>query len=68
MKGQLGAYLGQPVAIYRSIYNVVEASPLFGNKIAFSWVDPDGTRRDKKGGTDFGKWLLNGKPTKWVTY
>jgi len=39
----IGGYLGKNVIINGAIYNVVEATGSFGRKIAFSWVDNDGT-------------------------
>ena len=65
MDGHIGAYLGQ---VIDGIYNVVEATAAFGRKITFSWVDSDGTRRDRKGGYQVRTWTAHGKPTRWVIY
>ena len=64
MDGHIGAYLGQ---VIDGQYNAVEAAYSFG-KITFSWVDSDGTRRDRKGGSYCGNWLQHGKPSRWVIY
>ena len=68
MEGHIGAYLGKTVVLNGSKYNVVEATKSFGAKIAFSWVDSDGTRRDQQNGYYNGNWELHGKPTRWVRY
>ena len=68
MEGHIGAYLGKTVVYNNSRYNVVEATKSFGAKIAFSWVDRDGTRRDQKGGYPNGTWEMHGKPTRWVKF
>ena len=65
MDGHIGAYLGQ---VIDGIYNVVEATAAFGRKITFSWVDSDGTRRDRKGGYQVRTWTAHGKPSRWVIY
>ena len=43
MKIGIGAYLGRIVFVNGNIYNVVEANVTLGKKIAFSWIDCDGT-------------------------
>ncbi len=68
LSGHIGGYLGKNVIINGAIYNVVEATGSFGRKIAFSWVDNDGTRRDRKGGNLNGRWTRHGLPTRWVKY
>ena len=68
LDGHIGAYLGQVVVVNGNKYNVVEATGSFGRKIALSWVDSNGARRDKSGGTIVGYWTLHGKPTRWVKY
>ena len=63
----IGAYLGK---VIDGKFNVVEATgnAKLGKKIAFSWVDSDGTRRTQKAGTYLGKWIKHGKPSRWVSY
>ena len=68
MSGHIGAYLGQVVEYGGASYNVVEATASFGHKIALSWIDSDGTRRAKKGGSTNGKWYQHGIPSLWVKY
>ena len=68
LNGHIGAYLGKVVDVKGSKYNVVEATGSFGYKIAFSWVDNDGTRRSERGGYINGKWTSHGKPSRWVKY
>lgn len=65
MKGHVGSYLGMEV---NGIYNVIECTKSFGGGVVYSWVDFDGTRRDKKGGRKNGKWTHHGKFTPWVEY
>ena len=68
LNGHIGAYLGKNVIVNGAVYNVVEATGAFGRKIAFSWVDNDGTRRDKRGGNIYNRWTRHGLPTRWVIY
>ena len=65
MKGHVGSYLGKEVS---GIYNVIECTKSFGGGVVYSGVDPDGTRRNKKGGLKNGKWTHHGKFTPWVEY
>lgn len=65
MKGHVGSYLGKEV---NGIYNVIECTKSFGGGVVYSWVDPDGTRRNKKGGLKNGKWSHHGKFTPWIEY
>lgn len=65
MKGHVGSYLGKEV---NGIYNVIECTKSFGGGVVYSWVDPDGTRRNKKGGLKNGKWTHHGKFTPWIEY
>ena len=48
-------------------WNVVEATPIWANGIQFSWVDPDGTRRQNRGGAISVAWAKHGK-LPWVDY
>lgn len=64
MKGHVGSYLGKEIGDY----NVIECTKSFGGGVVYSWVDSDGTRRNKKGGTKNGKWTHHGKFTPWVEY
>ena len=66
--GHIGAYLGKIISTSKGLFNVVETTTSFGDRIAFSWVDDDGTRRDYKDGKKEGKWRKHGKPTLWVEY
>ena len=68
LQGHIGAYLGKNVYTKKGWCNVVETTSSFGDKIAFSWVDNNGLRRDHKGGKIEGKWRKHGKPSLWVEY
>ena len=68
MDEHIGAYLGRSIKLNGATYNVVEATGAFGHKIAFSWVDSDGTRRNQRGGTQRFTWIRHGKPSRWVKY
>ena len=68
MQGHIGGYIGKTVVRNGKSYNVIEATPSFGNGIVYSWVDSDGTRRAYKGGSKNGKWTKNGLMTPWVSY
>ncbi len=48
-------------------WNVVECTPIWANGIQFSWVDPNGTRRQVKGGAASVSWYQHGK-LPWVNY
>ena len=67
-QGHVGAYLGKTISTSNGLFNVVETTTSFGEKIAFSWVDPDGKRRNAKNGYQQGKWTKHGLPSLWVTY
>ena len=67
-QGHIGAYLGKIIYTKQGLCNVVETTTSFGDKIAFSWVDPDGKRRNVKNGKIEGKWKKHGLPTLWVEY
>lgn len=64
MKGHIGTYLGKEVS---GQYNVIECTKSFGGGIVYSWIDSDGTRRNKKNGVKNGKWTQFGRPTRWVS-
>ena len=66
--GHIGAYLGKIVSTPEGLCNVVETTTSFGDKISFSWVDPDGKRRNVKNGYAEGKWTKHGLPSLWVKY
>ena len=66
--GHIGAYLGKIVSTPEGLCNVVETTTSFGDKIAFSWVDPDGKRRNIKNGYAERKWTKHGLPSLWVKY
>ena len=68
LQGHIGAYLGKIIDVNGAKYNVVEATASFGGKIALSWIDSDGTRRNNRGGSTNGRWTLHGLPSKWVKY
>ena len=64
MKGHIGVYLGKQID---RKFNVIECTKSFGGGVVYSWVDPDGTRRNVNGGNKNGKWTHHGKPTPWVS-
>ena len=67
--GHIGAYLGKIISTPNGLCNVVETTNSFGEeKIAFSWVDSDGKRRNFKNGIIEGKWTKHGLPSLWVEY
>ena len=66
--GHIGAYLGKIISTPNGLCNVVETTSSFGEKIAFSWVDSDGKRRNVKDGLIEGKWTKHGLPSLWVEY
>ena len=49
------------------MWNVVECTPIWADGIQFSWVDPDGTRRQERGGAISVAWAKHGK-LPWVDY
>lgn len=61
-----GVYIGE-ITTSAGTYNVVECTPKWANGIQFSWVDPDGTRRQRKGGAISVYWAKHGK-LPWVDY
>lgn len=61
-----GVYVGE-VTDGTHYWNVVECTPIWANGIQFSWVDPDGTRRQVKGGAVSVYWAYHGK-LPWVDY
>ena len=67
-QGHVGAYLGKTISTSDGLFNVVETTTSFGEKISFSWVDPDGKRRNAKNGYQQGSWKKHGLPSLWVTY
>ena len=64
MKGHVGTYLGKEIGDY----NVIECTSNFGGGVVYSWVDPDGTRRDKKNGIKRKQWTHHGKLTPFIEY
>ena len=64
MNGHVGTYLGREIGDF----NVIECTKSFGGGVVYSWVDPDGTRRYKKGGVKNGKWTHHGKLTPFIEY
>ena len=64
MNGHVGTYLGREIGDF----NVIECTKSFGGGVVYSWVDPDGTRRYKKGGVKNGKWTHHGKLDKFIEY
>ena len=61
-----GIYVGE-ITTAAGTYNVVECTPIWANGIQFTWVDPDGTRRQKKEGAVSVYWAKHGK-LPWVDY
>lgn len=61
-----GVYVGE-VTDGTNYWNVVECTPIWANGIQFSWVDPDGTRRQNRGGAISVYWAKHGK-LPWVDY
>ena len=66
--GHIGAYLGKIISTPNGLCNVIETTTSFGEKIAFSWVDSNGKRRNVKNGKIEGKWTKHGLPSLWVEY
>ena len=67
MRGRVGSYIG-PCTRNGCEYNVIECTKAWGGGVLYSWVDADGTRRNKKGGLKNGKWVSHGRMTKWIDY
>lgn len=61
-----GVYVGE-VTDGTNYWNVVECTPIWANGIQLTWVDPDGTRRQTKGGAISVYWAKHGK-LPWVDY
>lgn len=61
-----GVYVGE-VTDGTYYWNVVECTPIWANGIQFTWVDPDGTRRQNRGGAVSVYWAKHGK-LPWVDY
>ena len=61
-----GIYVGE-ITTAAGTFNVVECTPIWANGIQFTWVDPDGTRRQKQGGAVSVYWAKHGK-LPWVDY
>lgn len=61
-----GVYVGE-LTTSAGTFNVVECTPIWANGIQYSWLDPDGTRRQKKGGAISVYWAKHGK-LPWVDY
>ena len=62
-----GVYLGE-FTYNGKVYNVVECTTAWGGGVIYSWVDPDGTRRQYKGSRSKSyKWTDWGL-LKWVEY
>lgn len=68
MSGHIGGYIGEKVIREGFQYNVIECTGSFGGGIVYSWVDPDGTRRNHFGGKTAGKWTKHGLMTPWIDY
>lgn len=49
-------------------YNVVECTPAWKGGVQYSWVDPDGTRRQVRGGWPCGTWEAHGKLSTFIDY
>lgn len=49
-------------------YNVIECTSDWKSGVLLSWMDPDGTRRNVKGGWPSRKWEAHGLLTKWIKY
>lgn len=71
-EGHIGGFIGKEVEIYGNLYNCIEATAWVGDwghsGIIYTWVDPDGSRRNHKGGYTNGAWTYNGLMTPWVDY
>ena len=75
MGGHIGGYIGEEVTISGKKYNVIECTGRWGGGIIYSWVDPNGYRRQYKDGPialdNYGKpepWTHHGKMSRWVDY
>ena len=70
MDGHAGVYVGGLFGNTSNV-NVVECTITDywpANGVVASWVDPDGTRRDRKGGKVLGRWTSHGMLSKYVNY
>ena len=61
-----GVYIGN-ITTSAGTFNVVECTPIWANGIQFTWVDSNGTRRQKQGGNVSVYWAYHGK-LPWVDY
>lgn len=67
-KGHAGVYVGEFKDRYGQLCNVVECTVSFGaSRVIGSWVDPDGTRRNCKGGQVSKSWHWHGM-LPWIDY
>ena len=63
MEGHAGVYFSGA-----KNYNVIECTPAWKGGVQYSWVDPDGTRRQVRGGWPNGKWEAHGKLSGFIDY
>ena len=67
-KGHAGVYVGEFKDRYGQLCNVVECTTDWSTgRVIGSWVDPDGTRRNCKGGTTARPWHWHGM-LPWIDY
>lgn len=67
-KGHAAVYVGEFKDRYGQLCNVVECTTDWGTwRVIGSWVDPDGTRRNCKGGTAARPWHWHGM-LPWIDY
>lgn len=63
MPGHGGVYFSG-----NSDVNVAECTGAWRGGVLCSWVDPDGTRRDCRGGSPNGRWSAHSKLSKYIDY
>ena len=60
----VGIYVGEFTRLFMGetgTWNVIECTPIWSDGIQATWVDANGTRRNKKGGSIAGAWHKHGK-------
>ena len=63
MNGHAGVYFAGSAN-----YNIIECTPAWTGGVQKSWMDPDGTRRNVRGGWPCGKWEAHSQLYRWIRY